>query len=138
MSYRATCFLLSGRVPTLQDGNSRENIFNFPWKKHRPIVIGNYRENTLFPFSPNHKFIRHIHCIFKLMLTGPRFGEAFQDPNSYLAVKPIFEVCFLWRMNVKGSSRAHSTLASPCFFCGQIFLQPFSCIHACEFNVNFD
>ncbi|XP_060194849.1 protein root UVB sensitive 6 [Lycium barbarum] len=54
-------FLRTGRVPTLQDGNSRENIFNFPWKKHRPIVL------------------------------GPRFREAFQDPNSYLAVKPIFE-----------------------------------------------
>lgn len=54
-------FLRTGRVPTLQDGNSRENIFNFPWKKHRPIVL------------------------------GPRFKEAFQDPNSYLAVKPIFE-----------------------------------------------
>nr|XP_009781134.1 PREDICTED: UPF0420 protein C16orf58 homolog isoform X1 [Nicotiana sylvestris] len=54
-------FLRTGRVPTLQDGNSRENIFSFPWKKHRPIVL------------------------------GPRFREAFQDPNSYLAVKPIFE-----------------------------------------------
>ncbi|KAL3355990.1 hypothetical protein AABB24_016917 [Solanum stoloniferum] len=54
-------FLRTGRVPTLQDGNSREDIFNFPWRQHRPIVL------------------------------GPRFKEAFQDPNSYLAVKPIFE-----------------------------------------------
>lgn len=54
-------FLRTGRVPTLQDGNSREDIFNFPWRQHRPIVL------------------------------GPRFKEAFQDPNSYLSVKPIFE-----------------------------------------------
>ncbi|KAK4377107.1 hypothetical protein RND71_003403 [Anisodus tanguticus] len=54
-------FLRTGRVPTLQDGNSRENIFSFPWRKHMPIVI------------------------------GPRFREAFQDPNSYLSVKPVFE-----------------------------------------------
>lgn len=54
-------FLRTGRVPTLQDGNSREDIFSFPWRQHRPIVL------------------------------GPRFKEAFQDPNSYLAVKPIFE-----------------------------------------------
>ncbi|KAF3682327.1 Protein root UVB sensitive 6 [Capsicum annuum] len=54
-------FLKTGRVPTLQDGNSRENIFNFPWKNHRPIIL------------------------------GPRFREAVEDPNSFLAVKPIFE-----------------------------------------------
>ncbi|CAI9765280.1 unnamed protein product [Fraxinus pennsylvanica] len=54
-------FLKSGRVPTLQEGNSMENIFSFPWSKHRPIVL------------------------------GPRFKDAFQDPNSYLAVEPIFE-----------------------------------------------
>ncbi|XP_022855708.1 protein root UVB sensitive 6-like, partial [Olea europaea var. sylvestris] len=54
-------FLKSGRVPTLQEGNSMENIFSFPWSKHRPIVL------------------------------GPRFKEAFQDPNSYLAMEPIFE-----------------------------------------------
>ncbi|EPS66086.1 hypothetical protein M569_08690, partial [Genlisea aurea] len=54
-------FLKTGRVPSLQDGNSMENIFLPPWKKHRPIVL------------------------------GPRFKDAFEDPNSFLALKPIFE-----------------------------------------------
>ncbi|KAI3448382.1 hypothetical protein Pfo_005047 [Paulownia fortunei] len=54
-------FLKTGRVPTLQEGNSIENIFGLPWEKHRPIVL------------------------------GPRFKDAFKDPNSYLAVEPIFE-----------------------------------------------
>ncbi|XP_073022472.1 protein root UVB sensitive 6-like [Primulina eburnea] len=54
-------FLKTGRVPTLEEGNSMENIFSFPWKRHRPIVL------------------------------GQRFKEAFQDPNAYIAVKPIFE-----------------------------------------------
>ncbi|KAL0364959.1 UNVERIFIED_CONTAM: protein root UVB sensitive 6 [Sesamum angustifolium] len=57
----AESFLKTGRVPSLQEGNSMENIFVPPWKQHRPIVL------------------------------GPRFKEAFQDPNSYLAVEPIFE-----------------------------------------------
>uniref|UniRef100_A0A5B6Z7Y2 Protein root UVB sensitive 6-like n=1 Tax=Davidia involucrata TaxID=16924 RepID=A0A5B6Z7Y2_DAVIN len=54
-------FLKTGRVPTLQEGNLMENIFTFPWSKHRPIVL------------------------------GPRFKDAFQDPNSYLAVEPVYE-----------------------------------------------
>lgn len=32
---------LSGRVPTLQEGNQLENIFSLPWSRDRPIVIGN-------------------------------------------------------------------------------------------------
>ncbi|XP_071936020.1 protein root UVB sensitive 6-like [Coffea arabica] len=54
-------FLKTGRVPTLREGNGMENIFNFPWSKNRPIILGS------------------------------RFKDAFQDPNSYLAVEPIFE-----------------------------------------------
>ncbi|KAK2987001.1 hypothetical protein RJ640_024899, partial [Escallonia rubra] len=54
-------FLKTGRVPTLQEGNAMENIFNFPWSKERPIVLGS------------------------------RFKDAFQDANSYLAVEPVFE-----------------------------------------------
>ncbi|CAL5380025.1 unnamed protein product [Camellia sinensis] len=54
-------FLKTGRVPTLQEGNRMENIFSFPWSKDSPIVL------------------------------GPRFKDAFQDPNSYLAIEPIFE-----------------------------------------------
>ncbi|KAI3445542.1 hypothetical protein Pfo_002207 [Paulownia fortunei] len=54
-------FLKTGQVPCLQEGNSMENIFSPPWRKHRPIVL------------------------------GPRFKDAFQDPNSYLALEPIFE-----------------------------------------------
>ncbi|KAK6159705.1 hypothetical protein DH2020_003086 [Rehmannia glutinosa] len=49
------------QVPSLQEGNSKENIFSPPWKKHRPIVL------------------------------GPRFKDAFQDPTSYLTLEPIFE-----------------------------------------------
>ncbi|XP_075492826.1 protein root UVB sensitive 6-like [Primulina tabacum] len=54
-------FLKTGQVPTLHEGNSMEHILNLPWKEHRPIVL------------------------------GPRFKDAFEDPNSYLAVEPIFE-----------------------------------------------
>nr|GMD40765.1 protein root UVB sensitive 6 [Ipomoea batatas] len=54
-------FLKTGGVPTLKEGNSMEKVCNFPWKNQRPIIL------------------------------GPRFKEAFQDPDSYLAVKPIFE-----------------------------------------------
>lgn len=54
-------FLRTGRVPTLQEGNGMENIFSFPWSRNRPIILGS------------------------------RFRDAFQDPNSYLAMEPIFE-----------------------------------------------
>ncbi|XP_051145703.1 protein root UVB sensitive 6-like isoform X2 [Andrographis paniculata] len=54
-------FLKTGRVPTLQEGNFMENIVNLPWIKPRPIVL------------------------------GPRFKEAFQNPNSYLYAESIFE-----------------------------------------------
>ncbi|KAF2294066.1 hypothetical protein GH714_007222 [Hevea brasiliensis] len=50
-----------GKVPSLQEGNMKENIFSFPWLKERPIVL------------------------------GPRFKDAFQDPSAYLAIKPLFE-----------------------------------------------
>ncbi|KAG4401473.1 hypothetical protein AAZX31_07G253000 [Glycine max] len=32
-------FLMTGQVPTLQEGNMNENIFSFPWKD-RPVVLG--------------------------------------------------------------------------------------------------
>ncbi|KAA8536630.1 hypothetical protein F0562_029108 [Nyssa sinensis] len=54
-------FLKTGQVPTLQEGNMMENIFSVPWSKNRPIVL------------------------------GPRFKDAFQDPNSYLSIEPVFE-----------------------------------------------
>ncbi|CAA0824794.1 Protein root UVB sensitive 6 [Striga hermonthica] len=54
-------FLSTGQVPSLEEGNLKENIFSPPWKNHRPIVL------------------------------GPRFKDAFQDPNSYLMLEPIFE-----------------------------------------------
>lgn len=54
-------FLKTGQVPTLQEGNTMETIFNFPWSKTTPIVLGS------------------------------RFKDAFQDVNSYLAVEPVFE-----------------------------------------------
>ncbi|KAF2320309.1 hypothetical protein GH714_027069 [Hevea brasiliensis] len=54
-------FLKTGRVPSLQEGNTMENIFSFPWLKERPIVL------------------------------GPKFKDAFQDPSAYLAIEPLFE-----------------------------------------------
>uniref|UniRef100_A0A1D1Z284 UPF0420 protein C16orf58 n=2 Tax=Anthurium amnicola TaxID=1678845 RepID=A0A1D1Z284_9ARAE len=54
-------FLKTGQVPSLKEGNSRENIFNPPWSKNTPIVLGS------------------------------RFGDAFQDPDSFLSIKPLFE-----------------------------------------------
>ncbi|KAL5703969.1 Protein root UVB sensitive 6 [Ranunculus cassubicifolius] len=61
---RFTCavesFLETGYVPTLQEGNMKENIINFPWSKNKQIVLGS------------------------------RFKDAFQDPSSYLSVEPLF------------------------------------------------
>lgn len=54
-------FIKTGQVPSLQEGNMRENIFSFPWIKDKPLVI------------------------------GPRFKDAFQDSGSYDAIKPLFE-----------------------------------------------
>ncbi|XP_077231708.1 root UVB sensitive protein (Protein of unknown function, DUF647) [Tasmannia lanceolata] len=54
-------FLKTGRVPSLKDGNSKENIFTFPWSQDRPIIL------------------------------GPRFRDAFQEPASFLAIEPLFK-----------------------------------------------
>ncbi|KAI5356429.1 PREDICTED: root UVB sensitive [Prunus dulcis] len=54
-------FLKTGRVPSLQEGNFNENVFRFPWLKEGPVVL------------------------------GPRFKDAFQEPNVYLAIEPFFE-----------------------------------------------
>ncbi|GMI89845.1 ROOT UV-B SENSITIVE 6 [Hibiscus trionum] len=54
-------FLKTGQVPSLREGNMREEIFTFPWLKDRPVVLGS------------------------------RFKDAFQDPDAYLAVEPLFE-----------------------------------------------
>ncbi|CAA7396567.1 unnamed protein product [Spirodela intermedia] len=54
-------FLKTGHVPSLAEGNSKEHIFDPPWCKNTPVVLGS------------------------------RFGEAFQDPDSFLRIKPLFE-----------------------------------------------
>ncbi|KAF8412032.1 hypothetical protein HHK36_004592 [Tetracentron sinense] len=54
-------FLKTGHVPSLQEGNLKENILCFPWSKDRPIVL------------------------------GPKFKDACQDPGSFLAIEPLFE-----------------------------------------------
>uniref|UniRef100_A0A1J3E919 Protein root UVB sensitive 6 n=1 Tax=Noccaea caerulescens TaxID=107243 RepID=A0A1J3E919_NOCCA len=54
-------FLKTGRVPSLQEGNIQEKIFSFPWVEDRPVML------------------------------GARFKDAFQDPSTYLAVKPFFD-----------------------------------------------
>ncbi|PIA47026.1 hypothetical protein AQUCO_01400025v1 [Aquilegia coerulea] len=53
-------FLETGNVPSLQEGNMKENIFNVPWSKNRPIVLGS------------------------------RFKDAFQEPRSFLTIEPLF------------------------------------------------
>ncbi|KAF5197830.1 root UVB sensitive [Thalictrum thalictroides] len=53
-------FLETGNVPSLQEGNMKENIFNVPWSKNRPIVLGS------------------------------RFKDAFQEPGSFLTIEPLF------------------------------------------------
>ncbi|KAG9457038.1 hypothetical protein H6P81_001546 [Aristolochia fimbriata] len=54
-------FLKTGRVPSLEEGNAKEDIFSFPWSKQRPIVL------------------------------GPRLKDAFQEPASFLSIEPLFE-----------------------------------------------
>ncbi|KAF6139609.1 hypothetical protein GIB67_033613 [Kingdonia uniflora] len=54
-------FLKTGDVPSLQEGNMKENIFNFPWSKEGPVVL------------------------------GPRFKDAIQEPASFLSIEPMFD-----------------------------------------------
>ncbi|KAH0460154.1 hypothetical protein IEQ34_010817 [Dendrobium chrysotoxum] len=54
-------FLKTGSVPSLKEGNAKENIFSFPWSKQTSVVLGS------------------------------RFGEAFQDPSAFLAIESLFE-----------------------------------------------
>ncbi|XP_039133560.1 protein root UVB sensitive 6 [Dioscorea cayenensis subsp. rotundata] len=54
-------FLKTGCVPSLKEGNLNENIFTPPWSNRTPIVL------------------------------GPRFGDAFQEPASFLAIERMFE-----------------------------------------------
>ncbi|KAM0016352.1 putative Root UVB sensitive family [Helianthus debilis subsp. tardiflorus] len=54
-------FLKTGSVPTLQEGNMMETVFNLPWCKDGPVVLGS------------------------------RFKDAFQDANSFYDVEPVFE-----------------------------------------------
>jgi len=48
-------------VPSLQEGNSKEKIYTLPWWKNKSVVLGS------------------------------RFGEAFQDPASFLSIHSLFE-----------------------------------------------
>ncbi|KAI0507813.1 hypothetical protein KFK09_013941 [Dendrobium nobile] len=54
-------FLKTGSVPSLKEGNAKENIFSFPWSKQTSVVLGS------------------------------RFGEAFQDPSAFLSIESLFE-----------------------------------------------
>ncbi|MQL77223.1 hypothetical protein Taro_009629 [Colocasia esculenta] len=55
-------FLETGQVPSLVEGNSKETIFSPPWSKNAPMVLGS------------------------------RFRDAFQDPETFLSLQPLFEV----------------------------------------------
>ena len=39
MAY-GSVFPFAGRVPTLQEGNMKENVFCFPWLQDKSIVLG--------------------------------------------------------------------------------------------------
>ncbi|GLJ16250.1 hypothetical protein SUGI_0273220 [Cryptomeria japonica] len=52
-------FLETGRVPSVKEGNMKENFF--PWSQKQPVII------------------------------GARLIEAFQKPNDFLSVQPLFE-----------------------------------------------
>ncbi|CAD5187303.1 unnamed protein product [Musa acuminata subsp. malaccensis] len=54
-------FIKTGHVPSLKEGNSKENIFRPPWSKHTSVVL------------------------------GPRFCDAFQEPTSFIAIEHLFE-----------------------------------------------
>ncbi|THU61655.1 hypothetical protein C4D60_Mb07t25610 [Musa balbisiana] len=54
-------FIKTGHVPSLKEGNSKENIFRPPWSKHTSVVL------------------------------GPRFCDAFQEPTSFIAIERLFE-----------------------------------------------
>ncbi|XP_074563329.1 protein root UVB sensitive 6-like [Curcuma longa] len=54
-------FIKTGHVPSLREGNVKENIFNPPWSNRTPIVIGS------------------------------RFSEAFQESSAFVATQPLFE-----------------------------------------------
>ncbi|GAB2236089.1 hypothetical protein Droror1_Dr00027824 [Drosera rotundifolia] len=54
-------FLKTGCVPSLVEGNMKEQVFCLPWLKDKPVIIGS------------------------------SFKDAFQDPAPYLALEPLFE-----------------------------------------------
>lgn len=95
----AHCVLYSsaGQVPSLHEGNVKENIFNFPWLKDRSISLGMLIKLGLFLLQAyNHTYMNHLSLILYEIcshcLAGPRFKDAFQDPRAYLAIEPLFEV----------------------------------------------
>ncbi|XP_078181827.1 protein root UVB sensitive 6-like [Carex rostrata] len=54
-------FIKTGYVPSLKEGNFKENIFSPPWERRTSVDLGS------------------------------RFGDAFQEPSSFLTIKPLFE-----------------------------------------------
>jgi hypothetical protein len=77
----------AGYVPTLKDGNSKETVFNPPWR-HEPVAIGLHTLTIHFFLQVECGIFVNQLCFF----TGSRFGEAFQEPASFIAIKPLFEV----------------------------------------------
>lgn len=106
-------FPLLGRVPSLQEGNLNENVFRFPWLKEGPVVLGMLCKDLvffvllilncdhlvswfnliffLFPFCYV-LLLFNFFFHFPYWVAGPRFKDAFQEPNVYLAIEPFFEV----------------------------------------------
>ena len=93
-------FYDAGHIPSLKEGNSQETIFNPPWR-HEPVAIGLcnckcYSNGVPFLRYWWKFFIFYFNCI-----SGSRFGEAFQEPASFLAIRPLFEVRPLWAPSIK-------------------------------------
>lgn len=79
---------LVGRVPSLKEGNLKENIFCFPWVQDTSVQLG----MILFYFMTYDLFTFNSPKLKMLNLTGCRFKDAFQDPGLYFALEPLFEV----------------------------------------------
>ncbi|GER38941.1 hypothetical protein STAS_15490, partial [Striga asiatica] len=73
-------------------GKFKGKHFQFALENHRPIVLG----TSLFISNMHiqNPFTEGIHtwfCFTIVEIGRPRFKDAFQDPNSYLTLEPIFE-----------------------------------------------
>ena len=74
-----------------------ENVFNFPWVKDGPVVLGMSAFVFICPYLICESVITFLVFEFLIFcyMAGPRFKDAFQEPSVYLALQPFFEVMLL-------------------------------------------